>query len=470
MAVLPKYRMENVNYVAGAPPITYNSALYSIYLAESGRPAVGYSKVAEKIYANFQAERVGQTIHYFKQNEVELNTNTTTSTSYEYIDANGRPVTEYIAQNTDSYLAFRPQHDFENGTPLKTEIYNEANQKTSETLMEYTPNNGKESLKIYAKKASRYTPEQQTKPYYYSVAKYRLEKSTQKKYSDDGSGSPLTQTTEYVYKDEMPQTYQDQYKGQHNMVVKTITQDAQGRNIESHQKYVADFLFDTDTIVVCDPTCVSFCADPPCDYAAPGCAPNCLVYQITEHVPAQAEAKAIYDMLQNKIGMPIETISKRNNKIISASYISYANTLRLPYQIFGIRDVPKAFMQEVNYDKTIATFYKEPSYGLPSATILEYNSQGQATQTQQTFGAKSNTVYDSIGLLPIQATQNHGKTNAQTATTSYPIPLEGPAEETGPNGLKKKYIYDKIDGKLLEIRDKDNNILQKNQYNTKPQN
>lgn len=448
--IKPLYRFDDYNTTRYT-----NSALYEILTAESGRPSVGYSQVTETVYDLNNTAQVGKTISYYDQDETELKTEATGEYCY-YDQETG---TLICTPTTTYYLdSFIPKYDYRGGSLIKEENYNQSNQKLSEVNMIYTPNNGIASDSMYCQRVVRLNGVNQSKYYYLKISKYRLEQTTAKIFSEDGTGTPQTTTTDFVYKDEMPQAYKDTYKGKHNQLVKTITTDSYGYTIESLNKYVADFNFDVDSTLMCEPDC----------YPQSPCPEPCKYWNVTDHVPASGtEARGIYDMRLSKIGLPVETITKRNNKTISASYQTYS--VGLPIQSYLLRTVPKTNFSEVVFQKSTDLMLKDGGYGSARSEVLSYNLYGLPILIETKRGTTSQVLYDYRNILPIAKTSNYGITDAFTTTYEYNKVFQGVSKETAPNNLELRYNYRSTDSRLLNIKDKDDKILKKRNYQVKPQ-
>ena len=446
MFVKPVYRFDDSNGFRYA-----NSALYDLFLAESGRPVVGYAQVSETVYDANNSNQIGKTISYFDQTEIEMNhqANTEICTYDEYGIPQCTPTIAYLPE------FFTPQFDAKGGSLIKEEMYNQANQKLSETLASY-----QEIIadSIYSGRFSRLNGTQQFHDYYLKLKKYRAKENSSSAYSEDGTGSPQAQTTTFTYKDEMPLAYRNTYKGVHNQIVKTVS-SFNGNTIEQLAKYVADFNFDVDSTA----TCMTDCPHP----AVP-CPTSCKEWSITTHVPSVGtEARAVYDMLYFYGGYPIEMVSKRNGKVIGASYTTYQNFL--PKLSFGLRVIPKTSFSEVFFRKTDDVMVKDVDYGTAQSEVLSYNLYGLPTAIEVKRGAKTAIAYDvTSNLLPISKTQNDGINDALVTTYQYYKSHQGASKITTPNGLEQNFEYRVDDGRLDKVKDKNGNTLKKYNYQVKP--
>lgn len=443
--IKPIYRFDDYN----ATRYT-NSALYDLLMSEAGRPSVGYGQVTETVYDVTNAVQVGKTISYFDQDETELST-ATPNVPYCYFDINNEQVCINI---TVYYLdRFIPQYDFRGGSLLKQENYNQANQKLTENSMIYTPNNGLAIDSLYCQRVVKLNGVNQTGYYYLKTKKYRTEQTTSKSFSEDGSGTPQSSTVEFVYKDEMPLEYRNAYKGKHNQLVKSITTDSYGYTVEQLNKYVADFNFDVDSVLTCEPDC--FPQNP--------CPESCQYWRVTVHVPvAGTEASGIYDMLNTMSGYPVETVSKRNNKVISANYQTYSNGHAI--SSYALRTIPKANFSEVLFQKSTDLMNKDSGYGTARSEVLNYNLYGLPELVEIKRGAKSQIIYDTQNVLPIYKTSNYGIADALSSTYQYTKSFQGISKEISPNNLEVRYNYRSSDSRLDKLTDKDGLILKKYNY------
>jgi hypothetical protein len=445
LVIKPIYRFDGYN----ATRYT-NSALYDLLMSEAGRPSVGYGQVTETLYDVTNAVQVGKTISYYDQDETELST--ANNGEYCYYDENtGEQIcTPTVAYYLDNFI---PQYDFRGGSLLKQENYKQGNQKLSESLMAYTSNGGLAVDSLFCQRVVKLNGVNQSKYYYLKTKKYRPEQTISKTYSEDGTGTAQSSTVDLVYKDEMPLAYRNTYKGKHNQLVKSITTDSYGYTVEQLNKYVADFNFDVDSTLMCEPDC--FPQNP--------CPETCKYWNVTVHVPATGtEASGIYNMLYSLGGYPVESISKRNGKVISATYQTYSN--RLGISSYALRTVPKANFSEVVFVKTGDVMNKDAGYGTARSEVLTYNTYGLPSLVEMKRGAKSQILYDTKNVLPISKTANYGISDALTSTYEYVRRYQGVSKEVSPNNLEVRYDYRASDSRLDKLTDKDGSILKKYNY------
>ncbi len=435
-----------------------NSSLYSWMQSESGKPIVGYKQVTETVYDNGNTQATGKTISYFDQEETELSL-AKSSLCYDIVTGT------YIPCTINPPSSFNPTNDYRAGSLLKTEQYNQSNQLLSSTEMIYKPFSFINFGSFYGKKVIKFNGQLQSDASYYkAMYKYRIEHIITTNYSQDmlGSSTPQVSTTDLVYKDMMPYSYQALYKGRHNQVVKTTSRDSWGRLVESYNKYIADFNFDVDSTLVCEPDCVP-------------CVESCKYWLITAHVPAEdTEAWGVYRLGSLIPAAPVESYTKRNGRIVSASYQSYLKDgvtgLALPKSNYSLRSIPTQTFSEVVFNKIGDVMLKDSRYGAARSTVLSYNAFGYPTQVKQTYGAVNEVVYDATNVLPLNKTQNYGIADAMTTSYEYALKYQGISKMLSPNGLEVRYNYRSSDNRLDTIKDKNGKILKQYNYIQTPTN
>jgi len=113
-------------------------------------------------------------------------------------------------------------------------------------------------------------------------------------------------------------------------------------------------------------------------------------------------------------------------------------------------------------------------------SILSYNTKGNPREYQLANGVKVAILWNQTGTLPRAKVENatyleassttplSNLTNAMATTYTY-RPLVGVTSITDPRGDVTYYEYDAY-GRLINVKDKDNYILSKNEYHYIPQN
>jgi RHS repeat-associated protein len=444
----PIYRFQNGG-------VTYcNSSLYAQLMSEVNRPIVGYSFVKE-ITEDSLGNSLGHTDYYFDQPKKELSIRGSLVGSGYY---------NYDPQD------FKPQDDFRVGNQLKVETYNQANQLLSSNLTTYTSaytpdTNGLKIDSIFSKKVVKMNGVVLTGDAYYTyVRKFRTEENTNKTYSETGT-NPVIKTTSYTYKDEMPLAYRNQYKGKHNQVVKVSTTDSFGYPVETLIKYAGDFSYYSNY------SCIdSTCYDPEIG------AYNCGYCTSIVHIPSGfSDSRAVYELLQKHMIAPIiEQVSKRNNKVVTASYQSFRQTNSVPnafkyvpYITYVLDSLGKLNFTEVKFDsanndqtikdlayKTEVTAFFYGRYGLPNSINVER-------------GLYYTMNYDTTGTLLQTVYRRTNGTDFKFTTYEYDNKVFGISKATA-NFTKTFYDY-YSDGRLKQIRDDQEYVVKHIEYAYKGQ-
>lgn len=437
-----------------------NSSIYPSLLSESARAIVGYSYVKERIYDYANNLNLGGSNFSFHQNETEG----TIEREQFFPNPSYGLVKLYLPE------IFHPDHDFESGSLLYTETVNDNDVVLSKNKTTFTANNGLKTDSTYARKIVKIGGSTSYQNYYQLYKKYRAEETESIMYSQDGSGTPLSQKTFLTYKDEMPASYKNTYPGKHNNLVKTETTDSYGYPLVSITKYSADFDFDVDSTEICNPNCPIGAPKPgggvySCDDAI------CKLWLVTEHVPASGtDARAIYEMQQAHIlYSPIEIQTLRNNKTVSAQYQTYysnnSSFNTLPKASFGLRKMPKSNFSEVTFDINTDQMINDSDYGSQVGQVIDYNSYGFVKETATQYGSSSITEFDTSGVLVTKSKANAGINDELETQYLYAKKYEGLSKVTGANQLETKYEYNSDDARLRIIRNKDNEILERYSYN-----
>lgn len=427
------------------------SYLYGSLLSETGGASVGYSKVKETVYNNSNAATTGYTVFTFDHTKQET------------------PFGEYIPFymcSTPSGKCYYPQlynpgHNYRNGLPLKTEIFNQAGLSISSSTNTYTSGTGiqqehiSRSRKVFFEYNFRYTSLYDLKYY-----KYRIESVQSLTRAMSGTGPAIESAEEYFYKDEMPVAYRNKYPGKHNMVSKVVTTDEEGITKETERKYVADFEFDTSTAY-----CLEYCEIngtcnvPSCWYAT----------IVTTPPPSGSDARGLFEAKdRNMIAAEVEGIEKIYSSVIAASYQTFhTNTSAskgLPRAAYGLRKSPKPGYQEVTYSGTEMT--KDSDFGNPLLINETYNSLGYLTSAKSPFGAGKKMTYTS-SVIPFETKVNEGKEDELYTASVYSKTATGVLTQTAPNNLTTSREFDTIDRPLRD-KDRHGNIVAKYQYKPVP--
>lgn len=445
--IKPIYR---INYFGADNQNHALSNLYDYLIAEGGRPTVGYSRVTETTTTLADGNFTGKLISYFDQDETEGSIKTNPSCTSGCLF-------------NPMYFNLR-QPDLRGGQLLKNEAYNQNNQLIQKTENAYTQSGGITTGSTYC--VQRHPKSRADWDYYLTFKKYRLQSQTSTTYSPNGSGLGVASTVSYTYKDQMPETYQTKYKGQHNMPVLITSSDEDGNTLESRILYTADFSFDADTLYGCyeDMYC-------PGNYSCP--LETCSYSEIITHVPPYgSEARGIFAANQRYIFMPIESRQLVNNQTVSSTYTALVSTatadISLPKSTYNLRKIPKAGFGEVYYRKTDNTMVRDSDYGAqPDAQILSYNSRGFVVDSKVNKGSTNRTTY-LTPVIPSGSTSNYGKVDALSQSRTIAKPYLGVDKVVSPNQLERKVVYDNSTGRTLRELDKDNNIVKQYDYHPIP--
>ena len=425
--------------------LSLNSGLYERLMAETNRPAVGYSFVKEEETAGDLAETDGagngHSTYAFDQDPAEL------SMAVPGLfcgSENCDPFTYLLPQN------FRPAHDFRSGNLREHKIYGSANQLVSAQYLSYTPNGGIKTDSVLAKKifkSNGYTLA--GLKYYTTFSKFRLEGDSTEIFGQNGQ-NPVRQSTFYTYKDQMPAAYRAQYPGRHNQVVRVGSRDGFDLPLTAHTKYTADYTFPTDSVFV-----QATCQDDN------GNDVDCSYWLVSLHVPdaSTSGAPIFWANQANRINTVVEQFQKRNNQVVGASYFDLVGQGDLS-RVSVLKNAPLAAFQEASLlgDNVVT----DPNYYAVSQ-VEAYNFYRLPTQMRAAYGPSSSIDYDASRLTPTATTQNAGVADAQTTTYQYQSKIFGASKMTAPNGLESRYDYHP-DGRLHTVRDGNNHVLQAHQY------
>ena len=473
MAMKPIYRFSNSSGQLGS-----NSGIYDRLIGEIGRPIVGYSRVVEQI-KDGTGTPLGKTVYTFNQDTTEIST--------ERLFLVNCTTGEEVTCDTVKY--YQPErireglinlYDYSNGNPLKTEVFNQNGDTLSINTYEYTTENiqadntfGAKVFKVNGYNLGYFSFGGGTfsQEYYLIFKKYRLESQTSKVYSQTGI-NPVTTTQNFTYKDEILYPTEGA-KGKHNFLVKTATIDGQGHSIESLSKYVADFSFGLDTLLI-ERTCYDpeFGTPYPCDTT-----------EYVIHAPKiGSQARGIYEMQTKHIlGAEVETWANNNGRIVGANYNRFGRVnvgggtppetgfdyfLKESFALSGIATTgfPDAYYNRANND----TIYRDNRY-YSVIDYKNYNVLGLPKQVKPFGGAVSGIDYDVSNLLPLRSIQNIGGNAIDTTSYEYDTRIFGLSKQISPNKLAINYAYytdaeqNKI-GQLKQITDKDGNVLAHYEY------
>jgi RHS repeat-associated protein len=451
LALKPVYHFDSKNNYSGVANQYWSSSLYEQLLSETGRPAVGYSSVKETVI-----DQSNNTLGYTKsdflqplnspniQEKITSNCITTPLPNYPF------SITVCDTLTRTRPYKWLPYHDNSIGSPTRIAVYNANNQLLSENTTTY----GEGPIGDVASQLGYRSFQMEGQNYnfensYYDNSKaFRAISNNSKIYSLDGS-KPIETITEYIYKDQMPAEYKALYPGKHNQLVKTITTNSLGQQLESLTKYAADFDFGQDSTLVC----IEY------DQVTSECIS--VGYEYSPHIPTNTEAKGVYTLLQKHIlSGVVESITKQNGNITGASYQTYHDNTALPKQSFGLENIPRPAMTEASFASN--TWSKDMDYDLKS-TVISYNPIGLPIEVKERFGATSKIDYDATNTLPIKTYKNFGAADQQSSQTEYAKKIFGVSKEIGTNGLEvRKEFYP--DGKLKQILDKENNVLSHKTY------
>jgi RHS repeat-associated protein len=473
LALKPTYR-----YKTPFQEIGSHSSIYDRLLAEMGRPPVVYSRVTERIL-NTSNQGLGKMVYYFDND-------TTALTTYEkqIVNCTG----QYPNQTCDTVEYIRPEkvhpswvdgnwdYKLKTANLLKTETFNESGDTLAVQIWQYSPmpiwqnyprgtaskvfrvNN--RNLGAYLANSTNQTYNF-TQQYFHYFTKYRLENQITKTFSQTGN-NPLISTVNYVYKDEMPYSYQQNYPGKHNQLVKTETVDSKGQFIENYIKYPADFDF-TDTTIYVAQTCYDSQGPYDCGYS-----------QYIPAVPVSgSQARGIFEFKDHQIWtFPIESNSKIDARPTGANYTTIETFVKpnvgfnyAPKKSYSAGRIGNTFDDLQYFKLQNDTIQREQSY-FEIQRIEEYNDYG-LPQKSKTFGGNRNQViYDASKLLVSKQIANIGGVFVDSVQIDYAKKLFGASKMTGINHLESHTIFDLTNkkGTVKQRFDKDGNLLGRYDY------
>jgi RHS repeat-associated protein len=448
LCLKPVYHFDDkINYT-GAPNQFWYSGLYQQLLSESGRPPVGYSRVKETILSEDENDSLGYTVSEFLQplTEIPIQQVVTYNCVTQVPPAVPFPITTCDTSRYIRPWKWSPYHENTVGVPTRVAVYGKANQILSEKISIYaetqlqgvSAGNGNAWATNYHSfrlVGQNYNFENLYFEFFYN---YRLSSETSKLYSQDGT-NPVSSTTTYEYKDDLPD-YRVFYPKRHNQVVKTSTTDSYGNTVSNWTKYAMDFEF------------------------APGSITNFEVQGV-----AALLAKGIKTAVIENISRTKQNIFSNDEFVTSATYQTYYKAdsagvkAGMPKSSFVLENVPTLTMTEAYYDAPNDNFTRSSNYDLKS-TINSFTTIGLPIQNTNRFGAVSKITYDATyPTLPISQTSNVGQASEQTTSMTYAKILYGVSKQTGVNSLEVNSEY-YLDGKLKQLTDKDGKVLKHIQY------
>jgi Domain of unknown function (DUF6443) len=436
LCLKPVYHFDDkVNY-QGAPNQYWYSGLYQQLLSESGRPAVGYSRVKETIISGDETDSLGCTVTEFLQPSEEISLveivlyNCVTRVPPEV----PRPITTC---DTSRYLRpwkWNPYHENTVGVPSRVAVYGKANQILSEQKSVYTeqqlqvspPGGYQQTYHSFRYEGQNYSFE---RSYYEFFNTFRVTSDTTKIYSQDGTNPVVTYSNQ-----EFP------LHALHNQVIKTTTKDSYGSTLTKTMKYPLDFEF------------------------GPGGNTNIEVQGIQA-----LQQKGIKTAVIESISRTKQAILSNQEFITSANYQTFYQAdsagvkAGMPKSSYVLENIPRLSMTEANYNSNTSVFTRSNDYDLKT-TANAYTAIGLPVQSTTRFGAVSKINYDATyPTLPISQVSNVGQASEQTTSVTYGKILYGVSTQTGVNGLSVNNEY-YPDGKLKQQTDKDGNVLKHLQY------
>lgn len=265
--------------------------------------------------------------------------------------------------------------------------------------------------------------------YYVKSAKVRLNKTTQIEYDKDGAANnAIKYITDYYYG-----------STKHQLPTTTTSYSVSARN--------EAVILDKAEVQ----TKYSF------DYTVPISATN-------------DEAKGILALNKKFVLTPIESVIKRNDKVIGASYVSYygapSNYESLTKDIYNLEiEEPLQSFTMSNVDGsgsfTRSTLYQKVS------EITEYSEKGFLKKSQLPYGANSPFISYSYnnsffqGYLPNEVKKGSG-TSGLSTTFDY-NPLFGVSKVKAPDNSFVTYQYDGM-GRIESVKDFEEKYLKSNSY------
>jgi RHS repeat-associated protein len=434
LCLKPVYHFDNKENFIGLRDEYWHSGLYQQLLSESGRPAVGYSRVKETILSGDATDSLGYTMSEFLQplTEIKIQETVYYNCHQEWNPTLGDSVTVCDSSKYIRPWKWQPYHENTVGVSSRVAVYGKNNQILSEKSSVYT----EEQLQLpspyffqyhsFRLVDKNYNFEQYYGEFYNT---YRMTSDTTKMYSQDGTNPVIT-----VSNQEFPT------QAKHNQVIKTTVKDSYGSTITNTMKYPLDFQF------------------------APG---------INSNVEAQGiqalQQKHILSAVIESISKTKQDINSNDEFITAATYQTFYKAdstdvkAGMPKSSFVLENVPRVSMTEANNNPNTNIFVRSTDYDLKTTTNA-YTSIGLPIQSTPRFGAVSKINYDeTYPTLPIGQVSNVGQPSEQTTSVTYNKILYGVSKQKGANNLEVNHEY-YADGKLKQQTDKDGNVLKHIQY------
>lgn len=201
---------------------------------------------------------------------------------------------------------------------------------------------------------------------------------------------------------------------------------------------------------------------------------------------------------KNMIGIPLETITLKDSKIISGNKSQYTyvenRDVMLMKNSYSLKKIPNLSLTDnysqyyevdytiINYDNYGNPVEIEKIDGTHDVYLWSYNGQHLVAEIKNATYSTVNIALASVGLTSINtlsANTNPDKSkldklrsqstlsNAHISTYLYK-PLVGLIQMTNPSGVTSYYEYDSL-GRLIRARDMNHNIIQEYDYHHKNQ-
>ena len=428
-----------------------SSSLYAQMLLESSKPAVGYSQVKEIICDSVGVPSLGYTIKNFNQDERDP------IVAYDMYRSLGGGAF-YLSPS--KYI---PDHDYFGGTERSSKVYNQTGQLLMLKTQRYEKiSDGKYALSL-KKVFSSGQAYDATQTYTLNTYKFRLIGDSTSIYDQNGVNPIINSSTL-------------EFGTKHNQAIKSSTIDGRENALETYTRYVADFVWGSDSTAY--QACYDYdgnsvdCSDPTVNPAA-----TQTLYNYTPHIPTGSFAKGIYQLQKRYIPHGVvESYTKQAGATIRASlnryYADSTNEHKsgLLYENYVLENIPSATFNFTTFNRSTDELVKSVDYGQPRSRIESYTNNGQVQKSKIVHGAKTFIKYDSQSILPTCTINNYsdlgtGVVEKGELWTSYEYEnrVFGIFKEIMSNGLEiRKEYYP--DGKLLCIKDKDGYIIKHYEY------